>query len=275
MRSTRALWALRIVRGLAGAYLCAAIVLVGCQRRILFPAPAPRAIATGAGTLVEGRTARGRRVVALWSPVSSARADAPTIAYFHGNAMQLADCAELAPALHSQGWNVFSVEYPGYGPLADDSPSEEALIDVADAAVGLLHTRLGVPVERTVLLGQSIGTGVATALAARGAGSRLVLMSPFLSLPDVAADHIGWLPVRWLIRDRFDSDSLAPSITLPVLILHGTADEIIPFAHGERLSRRFPHATLVRVEGGGHNDLWSTHEPQTLDAMRRFIETTR
>lgn len=244
-------------------------MLLAMQRRLLFPAPPPRDVPAGAGTLVEGRSAGGRRVAALWSP--RAGGAATTVAYFHGNGMQLADSADLAPMLHAQGWNVFSVEYPGYGPLAGDVASEEAILDVADAAMGLLRARLAVPPERTVLLGQSLGTGVATALAARGAGAKLALLSPFRSVPEVAAGLFPWLPVRALVRDRFDSEALAPRVTVPALVIHGTADEVIPFAHGERLARRFPRGELVRLTGAHHNDLWDAWSLETLTALRDFV----
>lgn len=244
-------------------------MLVALQRKILFPAPPPRAPA--AGTVLEGRSTAGRRVVALWSPRAQGASEAITVAYLHGNGMQLADCAELAPLLNAEGWNVFSIEYPGYGALAADAPSEEALVDVADGAMQLLRTRLAVPPARTVLLGQSLGTGVATALAARGAAARVVLMTPFRSVTAVAASMLPWLPVRLLVRDRFDSEALAPSITAPVRVIHGTADEVIPFSHGERLAKVFPRGDLVRIAGGHHNDLWATHRDETLAALRAFV----
>ncbi len=267
MKSSRP-WPLRVARSLALAYLAAALMLLACQRMILFPAPPPRAVAAGAGVLVEGRSAGGRRVVALWS---AAREGAPTIAFFHGNGAQLADSGDLAPLFRAEGWNVFSVEYPGYGPLAGDSPSEDAIVDVADGAMRLLRDRLGVSVDRTVLVGQSLGTGVATALAARGAGARLVLISPFRSVSAVASDRFWWLPVGMLVRDRFDSESRAPSIDVPVLVIHGTDDEVIPFAHGERMSRAFRRGALVRIPRGGHNDLWSEHLDEVIAALRGFV----
>lgn len=259
---------LRLARAVVVAYLAATLMLLACQRMILFPAPAPRSIAASAGTLLEGRSAGGRRVAALWSPT---RPDAPTIAFFHGNGAQLSDSADLAPFFHAEGWNVFAVEYPGYGPLADDAPSEESLLDVADGAMTLLRTRLSVPIERTVLVGQSLGTGVATALAARGAGSKLVLTSPFRSITAVARDRFWFLPVGLLVRDRFDSEARAPSVTIPALVIHGTDDEVIPFAHGVEMARRLPHGTLARIARAHHNDLWSDFASELLAAMRAFI----
>jgi pimeloyl-ACP methyl ester carboxylesterase len=141
--------------------------------------------------------------------------------------------------------------------------------------MALLRERGHVPAARTVLFGQSLGTGVASALAARGAGARVVLMTPFRSIPAVASGLFPFLPVGMLIRDRFDTEARAPHITVPALVIHGTRDEVIPFAHGEALSRVLPQATLLRVEGGHHNDLWSDHGRALHAALDGFIAPLR
>lgn len=92
-----------------------------------------------------------------------------------------------------------------------------------------------------MLFGQSLGTGGAVALAAGGYGTRLVLLPPSTSLPDVAAPLLRWLPMRSLMRDRFDSLSKAGAVRQPTLVLHGTADEVIPFPLGQRLARSIPN----------------------------------
>lgn len=259
---------LRVARVALAVYLLAALMLVTLQRKILFPSPPPRALPSGVGSLVEGRSPGGRRVAALWAPRPGATAATWTAAYFHGNGMQLADCADLVPLLHAEGFSVFAVEYPGYGPLADDAPSEAAIVETAAAAMGILRDRLHVPKERTLLLGQSLGTGVAVQLAARGMGARVVLLTPYRSITAMAGEVFPWLPVGWLVRDRFDSESLAPTVAVPVRVVHGTDDEVIPFAQGEALARRFPQGTLVRVVGGHHNDLWSDHPGAVSAALR-------
>jgi uncharacterized protein len=95
-------------------------------------------------------------------------------------------------------------------------------------------------------------------MALRGHGSRLVLISPYTSIADLGARTYPYFPVRWLLLDRFDTESKAPRIRLPVLIVHGIEDEIVPVAMGERLARLFPNAQLKLVAGGHHNDLLST-----------------
>jgi pimeloyl-ACP methyl ester carboxylesterase len=272
LRQTLSRWSRRALRLGVLLYLSVVLMLLALQRQMLFPAPPPQPVPPSAGAVWEGRSPAGRRVVGLWSPL---REGAPVIAYFHGNGMQLADCADLVPALHALDCSSWCVEYPGYGPLAGDSPSEESLVDVADGAMRLLRDRGNVPVARTVLFGQSLGTGVASALAARGAGARVVLMTPFRSIPAVASGLFPFLPVGMLVRDRFDTEALAPRITVPALVIHGTRDEVIPFAHGEALSRRLPQATLLRIEGGHHNDLWADHGRALHTALDAFIAPLR
>jgi uncharacterized protein len=96
-----------------------------------------------------------------------------------------------------------------------------------------------------------------------------LLLSPYTSLPDVAARVMPAFPVRLLMRDRFDSASRAASIKVPVLVVHGTDDEVIPYDLGRRLSALFPHATLVSINHGHHNDLWS--DPEVVERVRQFL----
>ncbi len=260
--------ALRVALGVLFVYLTVSLMIRAFSRSLLFPSFPPEPVDARAGALVEGRSPEGRRVAALWS---EAAPGAPVFVYFHGNGMQLSDCAELAPIARREGWSFYAVEYPGYGPLHDDEASEEAIVDVAVGAMALLRERLGVPRDRAVLLGQSLGSGVATELAARGEGSRLALLTPFTSVPDMAAAIFPLPGVQWMVRDRFDNAAKAPSITLPTLVVHGTRDEVVPYAQGRALAGRFPHGRLVTIEGARHNDLWSAFQPELLAALRGFV----
>ena len=112
--------------------------------------------------------------------------------------------------------------------------------------------------SRVVLLGQSLGSGVACEMAKRGLGARVVLISPFTSVAAMARRVFPLLPFPAVfVRHRFDTQSKAAGIALPVLIIHGTEDEVVPFAMGEQLAHVFPRAQFVPVAGGQHNDLVS------------------
>lgn len=195
---------------------------------------------------------------------------ANTLVHFHGNGEELASVVPLLRALHRAGLGVYAVEYPGYGLSRAGSPSEASLYAAAETALEHLRTRLGVSPGKTVLQGQSLGTGVAVEMALRGYGARLVLISPFTSLPDLAQRMLPFLPARYLVRDRFDSSSKAPRLRLPALVIHGSRDEIVPVDMGRTLAARLPRARLVVIEGARHNDLFASSGKRVLAEIASF-----
>ena len=238
------------------AGLCAALFFV--QRSLVFPAPRERATAGTTPTVeVPGGTPM------LWS---AADGGGPVVVHFHGNGAQIGTLEWLGQELAKRKVSLAAVEYPGY-PGAPGDPSESSILAAAERALRHLTGPMGIARERIVLSGQSLGTGVAVRLAANGWGTRLVLLSPYTSMTAVADQGIYRVfPVRLLMRDRFDSASLAARIELPVLVLHGSRDEVVPFALGRALVEKFPHARLVEVPGAGHNDLWD-HSPTMAEYL--------
>jgi pimeloyl-ACP methyl ester carboxylesterase len=224
---------------LVTGYVAICALMFTQQRKILFPAPASKA-----------------------PPLQHVPADAPVIVYFHGNAMAAGEVQWLADLFPSHGF--VAIEYPGYGSLPGE-PTEAGIYDAAEKQL----VALGIPRERLVLLGQSIGTGPAVEMAKRGWGTKLVLLTPFTSVPDAAQLALPWLPARWLVRDTFDNAAKAPGITVPVLVVHGDRDEVIPYVLGQRLEPLFPNAKFLSVPGGRHNDLWSRAD--VLAAVRAFL----
>lgn len=231
-----------------------ALVFFG-QRRLAFPAPDRRVPAPSWFEIV----ALPGGSFYLWSDAG----EGPVVVHFHGNGHQVSDTALLAQQWRRLGVSFASVEYPGY-PGAGGHPSEKSVVATGLEAVTHLIEASGISRERLVLFGESMGTGVAVALAARGYGTKLVLLSPFTSLPDVADVWFRRLPVRSLVRDRFDSLATAGAVHQSTLVVHGTADEVVPFALGERLARALPDGRLLAVEGAGHSDLWGHEEAQVV-----------
>jgi hypothetical protein len=227
------------------------VAAFAAQRSILFPAPK-----RAAGSLP---AALGyRRIERPGAPVVDvlhlkAPAGAPTVVHFHGNGEEIGYLLDFGRELHGRGLGFLAVEYPGYG-ATPGQPSEEGLYAAAEVALADLRAS-GVGPASTVLSGTSIGTGVAVEMAKRGHGSRLVLLAPYTSMVELGQRAMPWLPVRLLMRDRFLSESKAPDIALPVFIVHGEEDEIIPVDMGRRLGQRFPRATVETVPGAHHNDL--------------------
>jgi pimeloyl-ACP methyl ester carboxylesterase len=139
----------------------------------------------------------------------------------------------------------------------------------AESAMAYLRDTLHVPRDRTVLEGWSLGTGTATELAARGEGSRLILISPYTSMTEMAGRTVPFLPVSWLVRDRFNTASKAPHVSVPTFIVHGEADPVIPVAMGRQLGALFPASTTLFVPGAGHNVAGSNAVMEKIVAFAR------
>lgn len=233
------------------AYLALCAYVFAAQRRMLYYPEPPRL----QGPLERFGIRRVEPPDALAFDVLDLPAadGAPTIVFFHGNAEQLLDAIPLGQACNARGWSFHAVEYPGYG-RSPGVPNERDIVAVSENALRELASR-GITRERTVLVGRSLGSGVAAELARRGFGSALLLISPNTSIPDVGARLFPWLPVRLLARDRFDTARIAPSVRVPVRILHGERDEVIPVDMGRTLTGLFPRATATFPERHGHNDL--------------------
>jgi uncharacterized protein len=192
--------------------------------------------------------------------------DKPVILYFHGNGGALRYRVERFRKLIGSGIGLVGLEYRGYGGLGG-SPSENGLIADAEAAYAYAAARY--PVARIVLWGESLGTGVAVALAAEKPVGRVILEAPFTSTEAVGALRYWYLPVRFLMKDQFHSDTRIAKVTAPLLILHGVHDQVVPYAMGEKLfdlANKPKH--IVRFLDGGHEDL---DQNGALDAVARFL----
>ncbi len=241
---------LLVLATLGTMYLLACVAAFALQRSLLYPAPkrAPlQAEADGFSRLpLEGEL----YVDLFYLP---APPGAPTVVHFHGNGEEVLMQVGLGRLMAERGLGFLAVEYPGYG-ASPGSPTEEGIYAAAEAALAWLRTK-GVTSQQTVLSGRSLGTGVAVEMARRGHGARVMLVSPYTSITDIAATAFPFLPARLLTRDRYDTASKAAAVKLPVLIIHGEEDTLIPVDMGRRLGKLFPQATVETVAGAGHNDV--------------------
>ena len=193
----------------------------------------------------------------------------PVVVFFHGNAGHAGHRAEKAAALCAAGVSVLVVGYRGFGGNPG-RPSEDGIYSDARGALDWL-ARAGVDPNRTVLYGESLGTGVASKMAEEGRGAALILEAPFTSITDIARSRYWYLPVDFLLRDRFDTVGRMPRIDLPVLILHGDQDAIVPVDHGRTIARSaVGPMEIVVFPGGGHTDLYDIG---ARDVVSRFIRT--
>lgn len=239
--------ALKLLLGAALAYLAVLAFLFAFQSSFIYPAP-QKAHPPGPGfAAVTLTTSDGFDLAAHWRVPDKGR---PTIVWFHGNGGSLAGSADETALLAGQGYGVLLVSYRGYG-ANPGKPSEEGFYRDGRAAMQFLAEQ-SVALDETIIAGNSIGSGTATQMAREFSPAALILISPFTSLPDAAAEGMWMFPVHALLRDRYDNRSKLETIDLPVLILHGTADQVVPFAHGKALSEVAPGAEFHAFEGGGH-----------------------
>jgi fermentation-respiration switch protein FrsA (DUF1100 family) len=181
---------------------------------------------------------------------------APVLVVFHGNGESIGDWCDIAEAFRARGFGVVISEYRGSGVSHDvGEPSEAGLYSDAAAVVAAVRAE-GVARARVVLLGESLGTGVAAEIARRGEGGALVLISPYTSMVELGKHTHPLLPISLIVTERFDTLSKAPYIRMPTLIVHGDADEQVPFAMGRTLADAIPGAEIHVVPGGHHEDLW-------------------
>jgi hypothetical protein len=229
------------------------LMYVGQRAMMYFPdrahiAPAQAGLARATEEVLA--TADGEKVIVWHVP---ARDGKPVVLYFHGNGGSLAYRVGRFRALTEDGTGLVALSYRGYGG-STGSPTEDGLLDDARATYAFAAARY--PAERIALWGESLGTGVAIALAAERPVSRIVLEAPFTSAADIGASVYFFLPVRLLMKDQFRSDQRIARVTAPILILHGTHDNVVPIRFGERLYAmiRGPKR-FVRIDDGGHEGL--------------------
>ncbi len=271
--------AMPLLRGLMslvlGALGVVALVLLATflfqDRLIYFPdRTRPDPVRAGLHGVVEGHvtTEDGLRLL-TWT-VPPADGTRPVLLYLHGNGGSLLHRAARLARFAELGWGVVMLEWRGYGGNPG-APGEAGLLKDARAALAAMQVA-GVPADRTVLWGESLGTGIAIALAAEQpqAVAAVLLESPYTSMLALARLHYPWLPSRWLLRDRYDSLGRIGAVAAPVLIMTGGADRLVPPAMGDELAAA-ARAPVERwnVAGAGHNDLGAAG---AIDAAAAFLE---
>lgn len=209
------------------------------------------------------RAADGTEIALLHLPNPSARY---TVWFFHGNAESLGDLEPFLLALRDRGYAVVAYDYPGYG-LSGGAPSENAIYASSRAVRNYLRGELRIPAGRTLIYGRSLGGGPAVQMAKEEPPAGLVLQSAFASVFRVVT--------RWRLLpfDQFENEAKMADVKCPVLVMHGEADEVIPFRHGEALlaAAREPRRALW-IPGAHHNDFGAVAGARYWEALRDFSD---
>jgi pimeloyl-ACP methyl ester carboxylesterase len=197
----------------------------------------------------------------------------PTVLFFGGNAMRLDLFASMLEPLRNAGVNIFLIDYRGYG-LSEGKPSAEAMKTDAVKVFDAVTTHPAVDPERIFAWGYSIGSAVATHLAAQRPVAKLILFAPFTSSVDVAKRSFPFLPralITLLLRHHFETLALAPSLHQPVLIVHGDRDWQAPLEGARRVAAAWQGPVkLVVTEGRSHNDL--LEDEGVWEAVLEFVK---
>lgn len=210
------------------------------------------------------QAADGTKVIVWYVPP---RQDRPVFLYFHGNGGALRYRVTRFRHLTADGSGLVALSYRGYGG-SEGAPSEAGLLADADAAYAFARARH--PQARLVVWGESLGTGVAVALAARTKVDALILEAPFTSAADIAFSAYPFLPVKLLMKDQFRSDERIGRVRAPILILHGERDRIVPFRYGRALFDLAPEPKRFAPMPLGEHENLDAHGAQ--DAVREFLD---
>jgi uncharacterized protein len=190
----------------------------------------------------------------------------------HGNAGNISEAGRPYhyAGLRELGLSLFAFDYRGYGE-SEGAPTEDGLYRDADAAYRYLRDTIGVPPERIVIFGHSLGSAVAVELAGTVPAAGMILDGALTSVVDRAQELFPYAPVRWIAGSRYPSIERVGELSLPKLFLHATADDVIPIAHGRRLyEAAAPPKRFVELRGG-HGDTFDVDSAAYFGAIGRFV----
>lgn len=205
------------------------------------------------GWFIPGREARG------------------VLLFFHGNAGNISHRLDTLKVFNDLGLTTLIFDYRGYG-RSEGEPSEEGTYRDAEAVWRFVTEGRRVPAREVVLFGRSLGAAVAAHLATRHTPGALIIESAFTSIPDLAAELYPFLPARRLARFRYSTQADLVSVLCPLLIVHSRDDEIIPFAHGQRLFAVANEPKQLLELRGGHNDGFLVSRRAYMDGLHTFLQ---
>jgi fermentation-respiration switch protein FrsA (DUF1100 family) len=254
------------------AYLVVVLLLLLLENALLYPAPKYPMGDWQAAYLphedVFFASADGTKLHGWYIEHPEPRA---VVLYAHGNGDHVAHLGRYLKHLRDElRVSVFAFDYRGWG-RSEGTPGEIGILEDGRAAQAWLAERTGRRPDELVLMGRSLGGGVVIDLAAKSGARGVILQNTFTSLPDVAARLYPWAPVRWLMKNRYESLGKVGNYRGPLFASHGTADELVPYELGRRLYDAVPgRKEFFVVDGGGHN----AAEPQEYyQALGRWLDS--
>ena len=207
------------------------------------------------------------------SKKSSPDEDMHTLLWFHGNAGNINHRLGNIKMLHERvPVNVFIIDYRQYG-RSEGKISEKGTYIDAGAALAHLHSRKEINQEKIIFFGRSLGSAVAVELALKEKCRALILETPFTSILEMGKKLYPFLPVSLLLKTKYDSLSKIRNIKVPILIMHGDKDDLVPFEHGKRLyDMANEPKEFYTIPGAGHNDTHIVGGDEYFDVIRNFVK---
>jgi fermentation-respiration switch protein FrsA (DUF1100 family) len=219
-------------------------------------------------------TARdGVRLNGWFIPHRQARA---TLVWFHGNAGNIGHRVDNIKLLHDRvPVNIFIFDYRGYG-RSEGAPTEQGTYLDGEGALALMREKLGAEgVKKIILFGRSLGAAVAAEIATRFPSQGLILESPFVSIAEMTRLYFPLLPIGPLLLTRYDVQTTVQKITVPVLVLHGDYDSVVPFEQGKTVFAAAPEPKkFFTIAGADHNDTYVVGGEAYYEQLKEFIEWT-
>lgn len=262
-------WVWKLVLLMFALYAGVALALFFLQRKLVFVPDPVRVLPAEVGLagVREIKLTTADKGLALYCWYGAAMAGKPTLLFFHGNGGNVSGRQDKFRQLMAEGYGVFMLGYRGYGG-SEGKPSEAAFVKDAGLAYEHVKNELGIAASDIVIYGESIGTSVATQLAAKVEARALVLEAPMSSVTAVAQERYPYLRVRPFLRDRFESDRHIASVKMPLLVVHGDLDRVIPIKFGKALyDAALEPKEMQVIKGGGHNDLYEFDIVKRVDGF--------
>jgi uncharacterized protein len=278
-------WAVRIVRTALLVYLGVLLVLFELQDHLIFPGSATQGqrdamIAGSQGLqLLSLRSPDGVPIAAIFGKALQPdgaefgdTANRPTVVFLYGNGACMAYCTDIFQIIRKLGVNVIIPDFEEYG-MSGGKPSEKGCYAAANVAYDYLLSRGDVNPKKIVAMGWSLGGAAAIDLASRRPIMGIVTISAFTNLADMARQIVRWFPTSFILKYRFDNVGKLAGIDCPILIVHGTEDDLVPFAMAPKLAAAAKgNVQRYNVQGAGHNDVFEVGGEELGKRVEKFIQ---
>ena len=264
-----------VTRIILGVLVLAPLYLMFIEKQLIYyPSRALDGKPTDAGLPFEEATIEVEPGVTVhgWFIKAAKEPSVATILFSHGNAGNISNRVDRVHALRSLGVDFLLYDYRGYG-KSTGSPDEEGTYRDGRAAYDYLVNVRHIDAKKIVLMGESLGCAISVQLALDRPAAGLVLEAPFASIVHMAREVYPFLPVGPFVRTRYDNLAKIPKLRMPLLLFHGTEDEVIPFNHGKMLADAAPEPKLfVSVNGAHHNDVYVVGGETYKRALAEFVQ---